>query len=280
MPYCQVADDVRLFHLDFGEGPAVVFTHAGQLTHKMWESQLAAVAGRYRAIAYDWRGVGASDKPRGGYTAETVATDLCALVERTGVAPATLVGHGIGSHVTLLAAEMRPDLVKAMVLASAAPWFAGERDGSVGGLSQEFLDFIARANMLKDGRGVPYPQACAELGEHWCFHRPQPAAVQHALLEQGLAWPQYVINAFATSMRAIDHRERLKRIQCPTLVIQGRYDRKQRYEGGVYFARRIAGARLVTLEDSAHMGQIEEINAFNAAVLGFLADVEAMRRAA
>jgi pimeloyl-ACP methyl ester carboxylesterase len=270
MPFCEVAPDVKLYYEDFGEGPAVVFTAAGQLTHKMWDSQVAALAGDYRAIAYDWRGTGASDKPRTGYTPDQIVSDLCALIERLDVAPAVLVGHGLGSHVTLLAAIRRPDLARGLVLASAAPWFGGNRDGVHAGLSQDFIEFLQRANELKDPQGIPYPQACAELAENWLFHRPQSAAVHQAVLEQALTWPPAVINMIARNLAGIDHREYLARIGCPTLVIQGRHDRKQRYHGAVYLAQRIPNARLVTLENSAHMGQIEELNAFNSALREFL----------
>lgn len=280
MPYCEVSAGLRLYCEDFGDGSAVVFTAAGSLTHKMWESQVAAFAGKYRTVTYDWRGTGASDRPRRGYTVEAAASDLCALLERLALAPATLVGHGIGTHVTILAATKRPELVNGIVLASAAPWFSGEHEGVKGGLSKEFIEFVARGNELKDARGVPYAQACAELAERWLFHQPQPAAVHHSILEQALSWPQFVINAFARSMANIDHRERLGLLKCPTLIIQGRHDRKQRYEGAVFLAQHIKGARLVTLEDSAHMGQIEEINAFNRTLAGFLEAVGARERAA
>lgn len=74
----------------------------------------------------------------------------------------------------------------------------------------------------------------------------------------------------ARNLVGLDHRKRLLNLQCPALLIQGRHDRKQRYEGAVYLASRIKNARLVTLENSAHMGQIEELNAFNAALRDFL----------
>ncbi|MGH7002352.1 MAG: alpha/beta fold hydrolase [Alphaproteobacteria bacterium] len=45
MPYCKVVDDVSLYYEDLGAGPAVVLTPGGQLTHKMWESQVAALGG-------------------------------------------------------------------------------------------------------------------------------------------------------------------------------------------------------------------------------------------
>lgn len=138
MPYCEVASDVRLYYEDFGEGPSVVFTAAGSLTHKMWEGQVAALADQYRTVTYDWRGTGASDKPRTGYTPDRLASDLCELVERLDLAPAVLVGHGIGSHITLIAATERPDLTCGIALASGAPWFGGDLDGTPGGLSKKF----------------------------------------------------------------------------------------------------------------------------------------------
>ena len=100
------------------------------------------------------------------------------------------------------------------------------------------------------------------------------------VLEQAFEWPQYVINAYARGMAHLDHRDRLGRIACPTLIIQGRHDRKQRYEGAAYMASRIRGARLVTLEESAHMGEVEEVNRFNAAVIDFIEEVEAVKRVA
>jgi len=279
MPYCKVSDGLQLYYEDFGDGPSIVFTAAGNLTHRMWEGQVAALAERYRTSTYDWRGTGDSDKPRSGYTAEAVAGDLCTLMERLDAAPAVLVGHGLGAHICLLAATARPALVKALVLVSAAPWFGAERDGAVGGVSEEFLRFLGERTGMGEGHGIPYAQACADLNE-WLFHRPQSPAVLTWILEQAVAWPQVVINAYARSMRDIDHRERLGRIDCPTLIIQGRHDRKQRYEGAAYMASRIRGARLVTLEESAHMGEIEELNRFNAAVIDFLEEVQALERVA
>jgi len=270
MPYCTVEPELDLYYEDFGEGPIVLFTNAGNLTHKMWEGQVAAFASAFRTLTWDWRGTGASSKPRVGYTCEAVATDLGTLIEHAGAGAVALVAHGIGTHAALLLADRRPELVRSLVLVSSAPWFTGEHEGVAGGVSTEFIRFLQDRNGLVDGRGVPYAQACAELGEQWLFHRAQSPGVHAAILEQALAWPQVVINAYANSMRQIDHRGRLGHIVCPTLLVHGRHDRKQRYEGAVYMADHMPQARLLTLEDSAHMGQIEELNTFNDAVREFL----------
>lgn len=278
MPYCNAADGVQLYYEDFGKGEALIFTSAGVQTHKMWEAQVAQLAREYRTITYDWRGTGASGKPSTGYTGEAAARDLCTLVETLVKEPAILVGHGIGTHVTLLAASYRPELVKGLVLASGGPWFCGDRDGIKGGLSDEFIAFMAKRSGLQDEKGISYADTFAEMAADWLFYKPQSAALNFSVLEQALTWPQFVLNEYMATMVAIDHRARLKNISCPVLILHGRHDRKQRYEGAAYFAENIPGARLVTLEESAHMGQCEEITAFNKAMMTFLAGVDANTR--
>jgi pimeloyl-ACP methyl ester carboxylesterase len=269
MPYCTVGDGVRIYYEDFGDGPAIVFSSCGVQTHKMWENQVAGLADRFRVITYDWRGTGASDKPRRGYTADNAAADLIGLVGLLDIAPATLIGHGIGAQLTLMAATRRPDILSKMVLVSAGPWVVGNLDG-IGGMSQEFIDYWGNIFYPEHGRGLPHAAAYADLGDKWLFHRPPHPAVAHAVLEQALAWPQYVANAFVKDFVNIDSRERLKQVKWPTLIIQGRHDRKQRYEGALYLAKHINGAQLHTLQESAHMGQVEEINSFNSIVAQFV----------
>jgi non-heme chloroperoxidase len=170
-----------------------------------------------------------------------------------------------------LAADRRPDLVKALLLVSGGPWFHGKRDGIEGGVADEFLAFLS----TRAERGVPYAEICRGMIETWLFHKPPDPGVIHSLLEQALAWPQFVLHAFSQNMRGIDHRERLSRLACPTLIMHGRHDRKQLYEGAAYMARVMPNAKLVTLEQSAHMAQLEEPAAFNRASLAFLRGLQA-----
>jgi pimeloyl-ACP methyl ester carboxylesterase len=274
MNYVEVAEGVRLYVEDFGEGAPIVLICGGNLTHQSWESQVAALASEFRTVSFDWRGTGASDKPRGGYTGDIAAADLRALIERLALPPAVLVGHGLGAHLALLVAYAAPQLVKGLLLTSAAPWFSGERDGMAGGVTEDFLRFMI-SQRAGNRIGVPYAETCYELGANWVFHRKQSPGVYQAMLEQALAWPQYVLNAYAESMRVIDHRPHLASLRCPVVIVQGRHDRKQRYEGAVHMARMIPGARLVTLENSATMANIEEVDAFNRAVAEFARGLDA-----
>jgi non-heme chloroperoxidase len=266
MPHCNVARDVELYYEDFGDGPPIVFTNAGNLTHQIWMGQVAGLAAEFRTITYDIRGTGLSAKPRSGYSAEVAAADLCALVAGLELAPATLVAHGIGTHIALLAADMRPELVNALVLVSGGPWFHGERDGVAAGVADDFLAFLTE----RSARGVPYAQICEQMIDSWLFSKPPSAGVVHSLLEQALAWPQFVLNALSRSMLDLDHRQRLSGLACPVLIVHGRHDRKQLYAGAALIAQLARNGHLVTLEHSAHMGQLEELDTFNRTLADFV----------
>ena len=266
MPKYEVAKNIRLYCEDFGEGKAVVFTSAGIQTRKMWEHQAAELSFKYRIITYDWRGTGRSDRPRGTYSVDQAEEDLCELVDSLSIAPAVLVGHGIGCHVTLLAAYRRPELVERMVLVSGAPWYTGDRDDE-GGFSNEFTEWWEAQTANK---GTHIANAYAELGDRFLFYKDPGPAVGHSVLEQALDWPLYVFKSYTRAMMELDHRDILSKMQCPAMIIQGRHDNKQRYSGGRYLAENIPGAELATFEQSAHMPQIEEMALFNATLDRFI----------
>ena len=60
----------------------MVLIHGWPLSGASWADQEGAlVDAGYRAIAYDRRGFGGSDKPEGGYDYDTFAADLAGLLD-------------------------------------------------------------------------------------------------------------------------------------------------------------------------------------------------------
>jgi pimeloyl-ACP methyl ester carboxylesterase len=269
MPYLETAPGVSLYYEDFGDGHPIIFTHAAQATHAIWEHQTRALTDEFRTITYDWRGVGRSSKPRTGYTVGALASDLLALIEQLDLGPATLVAQGVGTHAVLEAVYRRPERVARLVLVSGAPWFSGERDGVTGGLSDEFSNWVS-GELGGSGRiGV---QANANIYDRYMFHVDPGPAVAQWFLGMGLETPAYVLNSLRADLKDVDHRDRLSQVTCPVMLAQGRYDTKQRYDGAVYMAARLPNARLVTFEESAHQPELEEMTRFNEELRAFLKD--------
>ena len=107
---------------DLGEGevPLVLLQHfRGNLDS--WDPALAdALAADRRLVAFDNVGVGATTG-RTPSTVEAMAHDAIAFVDALGLERIDLLGFSIGSFVAQEIALIRPDMLRRLVLASAAP---------------------------------------------------------------------------------------------------------------------------------------------------------------
>src|SRR3990170_6692547 len=93
----ETKDGTKIYFKDWGEGPAIVFSHGWPLSSDAWEDQMFFLASKgYRCIAHDRRGHGRSSQPFNGNDMATYADDLADLVERLDLKNAILVGHSTG----------------------------------------------------------------------------------------------------------------------------------------------------------------------------------------
>src|SRR5580658_10133840 len=115
VPYTELHGE-RIYYEDSGgAGPAVVFSHGFLLDHEMFAPQLEALSGAYRCISWDERGHGASTA-RKEFTYYDSAADLVALLDLLGIEQATLCGMSQGGFISLRAAIVAPQRVRALAL--------------------------------------------------------------------------------------------------------------------------------------------------------------------
>jgi len=109
---------VRLHCVVEGEGPLVLLLHGFPETSRAWRKQMPALADRFRVVAPDLRGFGASDKPKGiaAYRTSVVADDIVALIHAFGAERAHVVGHDWGGGVAWTLATLRPGAVDRLVV--------------------------------------------------------------------------------------------------------------------------------------------------------------------
>jgi pimeloyl-ACP methyl ester carboxylesterase len=96
------SDDARLAVYMSGPAgaPPVILVHGYPDSAEVWAPLRRELEGRFRVIAYDVRGAGASDAPRkrSAYRLDQLARDLMAVADATcGARPFHLVGHDWGS---------------------------------------------------------------------------------------------------------------------------------------------------------------------------------------
>jgi len=122
------ADGARLRVHAYGpaDGDVIVLIHGWSCCIEYWNPQINAFADRYRVIAYDQRGHGESTLGRTGPSTDTLADDLCAVLDATIALGkrAVLVGHSMGGITLQAWASRYPEQVTqraaAVILANTA----------------------------------------------------------------------------------------------------------------------------------------------------------------
>ncbi|HEY7591338.1 MAG TPA: alpha/beta hydrolase [Candidatus Limnocylindrales bacterium] len=94
----------RIHFLDWGGagGPGVLLVHGLAATAWAWTPVARRLAGHRRTVAMDLRGHGLSDSPTSGYDPDSLADDVVAVAEGSGLltsGPIVLAGHGFGAMV-------------------------------------------------------------------------------------------------------------------------------------------------------------------------------------
>jgi len=243
-------------------GPPVVLLHAGIADMRMWDAQLPALAARHTVIRYDMRGFGSSPMPDLPFAHHD---DLAGLLATLGIARAALVGCSFGGRVAIDAAIAHPEMVERLALINPAlggfPW-PEELDASEAQIEAAFEagDFD-RAAEVDLRTWVDGPER-------------RPDQVDPAVRERAreMARHVYEVATDAGTPRALDPPaiERLDAVRVPALVISGALDQPMMREIAALLGERVAGARVASIPDAAHLASMEAPEAVNRLLLDFL----------
>src|ERR1700743_145160 len=129
--YIEVAKNVRLHVTDVGRGRPVVLIHGFPLSDEMYEYQYGALAkAGFRAIGITMRGFGHSDKPGEGYSYDTYADDIKAVLDQLHVDNVVLGGFSMGGAISIhyMARHHGAHVGKLALFAAAAPCWTKQPD--------------------------------------------------------------------------------------------------------------------------------------------------------
>ncbi len=236
--------------------PAVVLSNSLGAALAMWDRQLDALAD-LRVVRYDLRGHGLSPVPDGPSTIADLGRDLIALLDRLEIERASLVGVSLGGMVSLWTAAHHPERVERLV-----PCFTSAQLGS----PELWRERIA--TVQTHGTAA---LADAVVGRWFtpAFSAREPGSVA-AMRDTIAATPDAGYASCAHAIEAMDLRPDLQLITAPTLVMAGADDPVTPPSHADVIADGIHAADLRVLDDAAHLGNFEQPEAYNAALLGHL----------
>jgi pimeloyl-ACP methyl ester carboxylesterase len=102
-----------------GDGPPLLLVHGWPENWYQYRALMPALARDFTVIAVDQRGMGLTEKPKGGYDTATLADDLVALMDELGYERFSVVGLDTGMPISYALAADHPERVARLVVGEA-----------------------------------------------------------------------------------------------------------------------------------------------------------------
>ena len=244
------------YELHGKEGAAwLILSHSLACTVRMWDPQIAAFKDRYRILAYDMRGHGASAAPAGPYTLDMLADDVLGLMKELGIKRGTFIGLSIGGMIGQMLALKSPAFFDRMVLADTG--------------HTQTPDMLKQwEERIRIAKGEGMKALVASTMERWFTppFRNTPAAKKIAELIERTPVNGYV--GCGQAIMKLNTTARLKDIKLPVLAITGEQDAAA--AATRYIGENVPGAKFVSVPQAAHIANVEQAERFNQALRDFL----------
>jgi pimeloyl-ACP methyl ester carboxylesterase len=236
-----------------GDAPVILLTHGFSATSRMWRGQIEALAKTHKLVLWDMRGHGQSSYPTDPtlYSEAHTVADMAAILDAVGAERAIIGGLSLGGYMSLAFHLAYPKRVQALLIIDCGPGFRNDAARAQWNdrAERRAQDFETRGLTALTGRSNELDPSA---------HRSIDGLIKAA---RGMLTQR--------DSRIIDS---LPSIKVPAIVIVGAKD-EPFLNASDYMAAKIPGARKVVIPEAGHAANIDQPNAFNRAVVDFLAQL-------
>ncbi len=260
-------DGVHLHVKDSGPkgAPVLVLLHGFGASLQTWDIWSERLSTNYRVIRFDLPGFGLTGAdPTGDYADDRAVRILSDLLDRLGIAKATLIGNSMGGKIAWKCAASHPTRVEGLVLISpdgyASPSFAYGEHPTVPVLMHA-LPYVMPKSLLRasilPAYGDPAHLSDLTVTRYWDMLR-APKVREAIIARLG----QTVLE---------DPRPTLQEIAVPVLLIWGEKDGMIPFRNAQDYLGVLKSAQLVSFPDLGHVPQEEDPDRSLKPVLAYLA---------
>jgi pimeloyl-ACP methyl ester carboxylesterase len=256
------ANGIDVYYEDQGSGEPLLLIAGFACDHAIWSQVTPALAGKYRVISFDNRGVGRSSAPDSPYSIRRMAEDAAALLHEVGATQVHVAGHSMGGLIAQELALRYPERVCSLLLLSSQAK-SDER-------GKALIETLGELPRMVD------PRTCARLIMPWLYTNAfyaKPGAIDQLvtwLIETPFPTTPQGMYHQSRAITACDTSGRLEAIRCPTLILVGKEDILIPPAFSQRLAKGIPTAELVVLEGTGHGLLIESPDTVAEAMLDFL----------
>ncbi len=260
MDWIEVNGVVLRYDLQ-GEGAnTLVLIHEMGGTIETWDAVLPELVKGRRALRYDTRGAGLSEKVRGTLSIDTMTDDIAALIDALAIeGRVALAGVAVGAAIAIRFAARHPERSAALIALGPATGMPPERLTA----TLAVADRAEREGMrpgMEDGLEKTYPDELRQDRKRF-----------QSLRGQRMGNDPASYAAVYRMLAQLDMKDDFARVKCPTLVVAGTLDRLRPPAGAEAIARAIPGARFQTLT-TGHFMAAQTPDIVAAAMTRFLSE--------
>jgi pimeloyl-ACP methyl ester carboxylesterase len=234
-------DGADIYYATYGSGSPVILLHGGLGNSDHWANQVPALAAHYDVIAIDSRGQGRSTRTRAPISYDTMARDVLAVMDKLGVAKASLVGWSDGGEVALKLAIAHPERVDHLF---------------VFGVNYDANGSKPRGNQ----RSATFAAYAAKSRADYTRMSKTPRQFDELV--------DWLLPVWRNPMGFT--KDQLRTIQAPTLVADGDHDEVIVLAQVEEMAQLIPHAKLAVLKDTSHFALWQAPAEFTKLLLEFL----------
>ena len=256
-----------IHHVVSGQGQQpIVFVHGFGCALGDWDRQVAHLSPKYRTVAVDLPGHGATPGTPEGCTVERYGADVAELLRALNLPPAVLVGHSMGCRVVTEAALQAPAHTAGLILV----------DGS------QFAAAMEPVMRQRFATAEGYRSMVNGMFKDMFTAKSDPATVA-AVVERAGAMPAEIGARLLTDMLRYDtgrFTASLTSLRVPVMALQTTYSNEKRERSTMkagqsspflaMLSTAVAGARIEIVADTGHFPQLDEPAQTNALMESFL----------
>ena len=264
-------DGLKICYIDEGEGPPLLFVHGIGGSVSNWAPNIEHFKRRYRVIALDLPGFGKSGYTDTEYSLELFAGAIRGLLSHLGIDRTSIAGNSLGGLITIHLAINHNDLIESIVLVDTA---GGHKFPVVirHALRVLPMNWLKRIILFVTSYVVRF-RFGYRLGGIYHINPYTRALLDEAIAIADRPDVERYLEAYVRTARtalSASYEDRLGEICKPALLVWGQKDIGVPLKVGQKINTAIKGSFLVAIPRAAHVPQLDQPEAFNAAVDRFL----------
>lgn len=280
MPEVQLdGRGLTLAYDDVGGGVPLVLLHAFPFDRTMWAPQRDALsAAGCRVLPLDLPGFGGSTAGTAPFSIEGAADVVADFLKALHVGPAVIGGLSMGGYVAMAYARRHPEQLRALILADTR----AEPDDEAGRVGRDraiaavqtagvaaFIEGMLPKLLSEPSRrsAALFSQRDSKAGD---ARSEQSGPVERVRSIASRQSASAVVAALAALRDRPDAVAGLGSVKVPTLAVVGELDTVTPPATAARIAAHVRGCELAHIPGAGHLSNLENPDAFNSAVTGFI----------